>query len=241
MSHPPTNGPPMNLVSAADRSRKVWMQHIAASGPPGEDWCEVYGRHDEVERISTEALVLLRQHRLEEGRARLTDASKERQQLPPGLQGSIVAVLDRWYFGTEGYALFLEGELDRAAEAMEKARQAVIAALSEAPFLMPLANHCQEFTMHRARIERNRRRWAEMWTHIDEARNMLIERQPLCRLQDGSTIDLQTLQHFYEALDLAKEERSAVGVLDSLEQRDRLFGAFLRRLLTPPDFTIVGP
>lgn len=188
-----------------------------------------------------QALALLRQSRLDAGRALVDDLGACRAHLLPR-EASISHVMDRWYHGVRAYHLYCIEDYDAAAGEMMAAHDAVARAISHAPSLVPLANHCHEFRLHRARIARNRRRWAEMREHIDAVRAMMEDRGPLCHLADGTGVYYATLVQFYDALPrVSEDERRHLADLCDAGQRLRLFQRFVQSLYTLPGFVIPLP
>ncbi len=218
-----------------------WKRYIAACGEEGRKWLDIYHQHHLIDLASQEALTHFRKRQDKIGWASVRIAETVRERLPGDVPRSIVALLDRWFHGVRGYGYFVCGELDRASDEMEAARDAVVDAVHAARFLLPLAFHSHEFTLHRARIERNRRCWDAMWQHIGVARAMVEERIPLFRLPDGQVIDLQSIRSFLSGLDLPVGELTHSAVFFDLQRRHQLFEAFLRGLVTTTDFTIAYP
>ena len=218
-------------MTRVDPQGSQWLRYVAASGGPGRAWAGRYGRHRRVELLSNEALDQLRRRRPERASPLLRRAERERLQLGGDVELSIRCVLDRWLHGVRAYAEFLDGDLDTAASSLELARAAVAAAVSDAECLLPLAHHCHEFTLHRARIERNRQCWGEMRRLIDEARAMVLGEAPLCRLEDGREIHLLQLRQYFSRLDLHGEELQALAPFFDDDLQRRLFERFVRQML----------
>lgn len=215
-----------------------WLHFVARSGDEGRCWAEEYRRPDVLaaDDLGVRALKEMRAGRLDAGDALLDEmaAGFRPLDLPP----SIRAVLERWYHGVAAYLFYCREEFDRAEEALDQANAAVIEAVSRQRALLPLANHCQEFRLHHARIARNRRRWAAMQHHIDVAQAMTEDRMPLCTLQDGSTVHTADLCGFFEAIGLTAPERESLhGLLDE-PTRFRLFDRFVAGLQALPGFVI---
>lgn len=217
-----------------------WLHFAAISGEEGRAWAELYRGYEPLEAASIEALALLRGGRLDEGRAALGRLRGE-MDAADDAPVSIRSVLDRWYFGVLGFLHYRLDEFAAAEAAMIAAHEAVSAAVGHCRFLLLLANHCHEFSLHRARIARNRRRWWEMAEHLERARGMMAERLPLCHLADGSAVFFSTLGAFYGRLPLTDGERAWLADLLDVEQRLRRFDRFAHRLQVQPGFAIPYP
>ncbi|HYU32692.1 MAG TPA: hypothetical protein VEW48_11060 [Thermoanaerobaculia bacterium] len=215
-----------------------WLHFVSRSGDEGRRWAEQYRQPEilEIDRLSTRAVLALRTRRLEQGQA-LLRAVEERlpgTEAPP----SVLQVLNRWYYGAVAYEQYCRDDFERASESLDLADLALTAAISFQPMLLPLANHCQEFRLHQARISRNLRRWREMRSSIEVARKMTDSRAPLCMLHDGTAIHIADLCVFLLALELNDREREALaGVLDPTLRLD-LFERFVADLQAIPGFVI---
>ena len=222
-----------------------WLHFAARSGEEGRAWAELYRQHRPLVRRSDEALDLLRRRRIDQGRASLDRMAEGMAALaasPQAVPDSVRCVLDRWYQGTLGYYHYCRDEHDAAQRAMDLAHAAVSRAISRRRFLLPLANHCHEFRLHQARIERNRRGWKEMLARIEEARGMIEDREPLCELPGGEKVFMSTLRRFFEGLgELTAAERQALDLFFDDDLRRRLFDRFVRRLRVLPGFAITFP
>ncbi len=144
------------------------------------------------------ALLELRRRKISEGKDLLDQVEQELASLP--VEPSVLLVLQRFYWSTQAYYHYCVEELDLAEEGLERARQAIVAVLDRAPFLLPLAIHCHEFLLQRVRIARHRRRWPEMKHHLLRVRRMLEDQEPLCVLADGRPIRMATLVDFHRAI-----------------------------------------
>lgn len=222
-----------------------WLYFAARCGEEGLAWAEVYRRQRPLVRLSDEALDLFRGRRIDEGRAsleRMAEGLAALDAVPDGAPLSVRCVLERWYQGTLGYYHYCCGEHDLAQQAMDAAHAAVSQAIARRRFLLPLANHCHEFCLHQARIARNRRGWQEMFARVEEAREMIEDRRPLCELEGGEEIFMSTLRRFFASLgELTQPERQALDLFFDETLRRRLFDRFVRRLYVIPGFAIAYP
>jgi len=202
---------------------------------------EEYLRHMPVVDMNYECLVLLKRRRFDEASAHL-GRFRERVDAVNGPDPSVRAVLERWYQAVYGYYWYCLEEYEQAERAMILAHDAVAEAIEHQPCLLPMANHCHEFRLHRARIARNQRRWADMQAHIDEVRGMFRGERPYCVLSDGRGIALPEIKRYYAALPaLSKEEREAVAYVLDDRVRMRDFDRFVHELARLPGFVIVYP
>lgn len=218
-----------------------WLHFVARSGDEGRAWVERYGPARELEELATAALVLLRRKRYDEGYA-LLERMGAQMRAAPLAEPSMHAVVERWYYGVLGYYFYCLDQFDPAEQAMVRAHEAVTAAVGGRRFLLPLANHCHEFRLHRARIARNRARWDEMRTHVDQVRAMMGGVLPFCVLDDGTPVGISAIRAFYDAIpSLTDAERGSLkGLLDDAARR-RAFEQFVSAMYRLPGFVIPYP
>ena len=230
----------MTVHSKTDRVERRWLRHAVASGEEGRRWAEIYDEFSEIEDLSSHAIELCR--RGDPKTAEMLERTEAaRRSVPAEAPVSVHALLDRWLFGMKGFVYYIDGQFDLATETIEKARTAVVTLLAEAPFLMPFANHCAEFTLHRARIERNQGHWPAMWRHVDEAAAMVDERVPLCVLPGKREIGMESIRDFFNSLELDSADQRDVSAYFDNELRMLRFQGFVRRMVAAPDFTIQYP
>jgi hypothetical protein len=215
-----------------------WLHFVARSGDEGRQWAEEYRRPEvqEADQLAVRALKQMREGRLDAGAAQL-EAMAERVR-HGDFSPSIRAVLERWYHGVAAYLFYCREEFDRAESSLDLADAAVIAAISQQRALLPLANHCQEFRLHHARISRNRRHWEAMRRHIETAQSMIEGRASLCILKDGSAVYMSDLCAFFEALVLNDQEQEDLGPVLDEKIRFGLFDRFVAILQALPGFVI---
>ncbi|HEX2202862.1 MAG TPA: hypothetical protein VHG91_06180 [Longimicrobium sp.] len=219
-----------------------WMHFVRRSGDEGKAWVADYRRHLTVWELCDEALALLRRRRFAEGEALLERARVARDALAGGVDPSIRAVLDRWYYGVLGYALYCRDRGDEADAMMGRAHEAVATAVGHRRFLLPLAYHCHEFYLHRARIARNRNRWAEMRDHVREVRGMMDGSVPFCTLAGGDPVVIDTIAGFYLSLaPLSEAEEKVCRVVIDQEVRMRGFDRFVHGMYRIPGAVIPYP
>lgn len=207
-----------------------WLHFAERASSQGRRWAHEYSRHASKVETSNRALLLLRQGRLEEGFALLEELSAQMKAMSHE-QPSIVAVLERWYHGVSGYYFYCKGEFSQARKSMWFAEEAVARAIGEAEWLLMLAVHCQEFCLHQARIAGGQRNWAQMHATVQEAREMTLERIPLCRLRDGREVSFADFRRFFAAIGpLDAEETAVAAKVVNLDYRLRLFDQFVRSM-----------
>jgi hypothetical protein len=231
------------LVKANSGGGYEWTRLVALSGGRGRRWLEEYQGDESraIEREALHALVLLRRAEIAAGEVLLRRAAARLDRIDPRRR-SIRAVLERWYFGVLAYRHYCCERFDEATVALDRAQQAVAAAITEQRFLLPLADHCYEFQLQHARIARNRRRWAEMRQRIAAAREMMRSQLPFCRLADGSAVYWSTILAFFDSIPgLDPAERQALRETMDVDRRLRLFDQFVAGLYASPGLAIPYP
>jgi hypothetical protein len=218
-----------------------WLHFVARSGVEGCRWAEQYRQFQLLEKLSTRSLLLLRCGDLPGGYALLEQMDEAMRGVAPR-ELAFRAVGERWYYGVLGYYFYCMNDGEQAERAMVQAHQAVAAAIGAQHFLLPLANHCHEFRLHRARIARNNSRWDEMRTHVEHARAMMAGAGPLCVLNDGTLVSISNICDFYSAIpELTEMERHSLsGLLDDA-LRLRGFEQFVNAMYRIPGFVIPYP
>jgi len=202
-----------------------WYYFIARSGDAGQRWVQVFKDHHghELTALVDRGLNLLRHRRLEEGRVLLRESAERLEALRVSATVSVVRVLERRLHSGLAYECYLDEDFDGAERNFEIAHQAIRTAIEELPCLVVIALHCYDFRLQRARIARNQARWVVMRSHVAASRAMLENRCPLCVLDNGRSIFVETVDSFHRAIEPRDaEERAALeGLLDT-ERRRRL-------------------
>jgi len=217
-----------------------WPYFVSLCGEEGFRWAQDFGsrRHVELMAGTTRALGLLRKRQIEAGLAELrwveTGLTEIETESPVFFH-----VLGRWYFGAIAYYYYCIEDYAQANAALDAAHTAVQHAIETQSFLVPFAAHCHDFWIQRIRIERNRRRWSDMWRLIEVARQIEVGERPYCVLSDGTPIDIAAIQDFYSSLaPFTEEERtSLLPVLDDT-LRLRIFRVTLAEIFAMPGFVI---
>jgi hypothetical protein len=231
----------MSLTVSTDQQHK-WLHLAGLSSTAGCAWVAEYTRLGAVELTHTidSAVVLLRGRHLHKARELLRESEARIKSMPP-LNDSISRVLWRWHWSALAYERYCSEDLDTAHELLRQADEEVLLAL-EQPFLLTLANHCYDFQLQRARIERNRRRWEEVARHVELGRAMLENRQPLCILRSGLKVYITDVDDFHRSID-ATDDNDRVALQQILDQgrRREIFEALVRDIYVIPGFVIPYP
>jgi hypothetical protein len=219
----------------------AWLSLVRRSGAEGRAWADAYRRWEPVAALNPLCLRLLHARRWEEGVEALARFRAEVEGATDA-DPATRAVLERWYQAVYGYLLYCRDDHAGAERAMVVAGDAVARAVGEVGALLPLVHHCHEFRLHRARIARNQRQWAEMWAHLAEVREMFEGRAPYCLLPDGRAVGLAEVKAYHLALrGLDAAERAAVdSVLDDRARMASL-DRFVHALCRLPGFVIPHP
>jgi hypothetical protein len=215
---------------------------VSLCGPDAKRWMEEY-RQEPIYtpvRWSEAAVSALRSRRLEAGEELLDRVKNRLQSLEGKIRPSLFHVLDRWYTSALAYLHYCRDEMEQAHASLFQAHDAVRAAIERRPFLMILATHCYDFRLQHARIARNCRRWTEMRRHIATGREMLDNRQPLCRLDNGEDVFLREVDALgstiLESLEGPPEELRRF--FDAGARRTT-FESFVREIHALPGFVIL--
>ncbi len=199
-----------------------WIYFVARRSDAGRDWAEEYHcRCGDVYQQVRASLGLLRKRQITAGWEALAAARaslRDLGDLPP----SLAHVMDRWHYGALAYYLYCVSDFDAAIEAIERADAAVAAAIECEPLLLPFAQTCHEFPLHKARIAYLKGRWREAREQVELAWQLLHDERPLCVLADGTTIYFSRLLEFYRQIPNldAGEEATLRGVFNEDVRRN---------------------
>jgi hypothetical protein len=217
-----------------------WPYFVSFSGEDGFRWAQEYGvrKHADLMEGITRALGLLRRRQIDAGLAELRRAEEGLAEIE--MESPVFFhVLGRWYFGAIAYYYYCIEDFDRACAALDEAHAAVQRAIEIRSFLVPFAAHCHDFWIQRIRIDRNRRRWSDMWRSIEVARQIEVGEKPYCVLSDGTPIDIAAIQGFYNSLaPFTEAEREPLRVVLDDEVRLRFFRITLAEIYAMPGFVI---
>lgn len=231
----------MSQAPTKPSDQSSWKHLVGLSGGAGLAWLREYEEPESsrLEELGRQALSALRQGQVETGRKLL-------QELEEGLPGlahgstSIRHLHERWYQGVRAYYEYAIGHFELAEACLEAAHLAIAKTIEDKGFLVLLANHCQEFCLHQARIARGRRDWRGVRRHIDEAAAMIDGSRPLCVLSEGRSIYFSHMKTFCESLPQLETVSSYQELFDDKRHR-QLFDNFVQTLYVLPGFVLADP
>jgi hypothetical protein len=221
-------------------SSYVWFDLVSLSGGEGVRWCEEYRRYEPVTTQIMESVPMLRRGELAEG-GRLLDRAWDALGSLEVPERSVRSVVERWYYGALGMYHYRRADFDEADRVMVRAHDLMAEAIGRRSFLLALADEAVELRLHRARIARNRQRWAEMWEHIEAARAMREGGAPYYVLDDGTPVWLSDVTSFLDSLPVPEEARPIKPHLQDAVQRRQDTERFVRDVLRIPGSVIHAP
>jgi hypothetical protein len=184
------------------RQALTWYYFIPRSGPDGRAWYARFlaGQGMETCLALEGALELAKRKRWEESTRLLAGIERDLRARRERFEPALRLVLKRHSLGVQAYLRYGQGHYPQAVRLLAAASAAALQAIERAPFLLTLASSEYEFCLHRARIARNQRRWAEMKTFLDLGRAMVRTEAPLCRLPGGREVFLADLDAVHRGL-----------------------------------------
>jgi hypothetical protein len=207
------------------------LYFTARTGAEGLAWATEYRSHRAILELTNHALDRMRGGQLDKGWGQLKDYRNAIDSLV-GIPNSMRAEMYRRYHAAAGYYYYCIENYELAHRAMCLAHEKTVEAIHECRFLVMLAIRCQEYCVHRARIARKHRRWAEMHELIGLGWAMNTNQAPLCQLPDGYSIFFSTLIPFFHSLEpLTEEELLAIHRWTDDSERDQIFDRFVRLLI----------
>lgn len=219
----------------------VWLHFVPASGPEGRNWYEEYRRSggQAIGRKIDVSVDLMRSRQISAGKA-LLDECRAALEAPEARSSSraVAGVAEEAYFGALAYFHYHRGEYDAARHALDCAADRIAEVVARGPYLVTFAVKCYDFCLHRARIARGEARWQDMWTRIQEGREMLAGERPLCRSDHGATYIADAEAFFQAATPTDDIERQA---LDVLRDRSTMIATYEKRALgatMPPGIVV---
>lgn len=219
-----------------------WLSFARLSGQTGAFWAEEFTRSGAMELTGAidSAVLLLRRRRFDE--ANRTLGGCETRIVAMGCRGAKASVLWRWYRSALAYARYCAGDLDEACKLLDQADEEVCRALEQHLFLLPLANHCYDFQLQRARVERNRFRWRQVNMNIEIGRAMLTNHRPLCVLRSGAEVYISDVDAFVRSIH-AEGQGDRVAIARALDEtaRRQLFESFVRNIYLTAGVVIPYP
>lgn len=226
-----TISPPLPRKATTLAEALLWYHFVPASGPDGRDW------YDEYRRSGWEALSqridvsvdLMRRRKIDAGKA-LLDECRGPLEAPEVRSSSraVAGVVEEAFFGALAYFHYHRGQFDAARDALDRAADLIAEVVADAPCLITFTTKCYDFCLHRARIARSEALWQEMWTCVQQGREMLTGERPLC-CSDHGAMYIGDAEAFFQAATPADDiERRA---LDLLRDRDSMIATYEKRAL----------
>lgn len=194
----------------------VWYHFVPRSSPEGAAWYEQYKASgcEDIAILFDTGVAMMRKRQVAEGKALLDKGYRQleetgRRHLPRSVYG----VAEEGYWSGIAYYHYHVEQFEQARQALDSAQRIVNAAISEAPFLSTFATRCHDLCLHDARVSRGLRQWRDMWSFIQQAREMVRGERPLCQPSWGS-IYMEDALSFFRAVEPENDvEREALGYL----------------------------
>ena len=225
----------MNRTADAKYS---WEEIVRLSGAEGSRWMDDFDRYAPVTEPIERAVTCLRKHgAFAEAQAALATARRAMAVLNDA-DGAVRSVLERRYYGALGYYHYCRGDFDEADRVMEQGYGVMVDAIGRRRFLLAMADEAVDLRLHRARIARNRHRWAEMRTHIDTAWAMREGELPYYVLPDGTSICIGHVTEFLDSLPVPEAKRPLVPHLQDAQRRRRDTDRHIREIVRLPGMVI---
>jgi hypothetical protein len=222
-------------ASSAISTPPAWLYFARRTGAAGDAWACNLEQHSDLLAKTMRALMLLRLRQLDEGYDLLEEVRKRIQsdlQVPRSVQ----SVLERHYYGVSAYYFFCIADFEQAQEQLVFADKAVVAAVSESPFLLLLSVDCQEFCYHQARIADKRGFQSEMRGWVERAKYMAMNQFPLCITEAGQPVFFSSFTAFFESLQpLSGVERELERQFTDIDVRMDFLRTFVPRLTVSLD------
>lgn len=218
-----------------------WYRLVQMHGEEGAQWVREYAEqvNPHTDRIMA-AVPLMRRGGLREGEAMLAE-SRAGLNAIPWEDPSVKDVADRWYYGALGYLHYCRGEYEEADRIMALACDSMAQAVARHRFLLVVVDEVVELVLHRARVARNRHRWAEMQGHVDAARGMRDGTVPYAVLEDGREVWLRDVQALLEELPLPDDAHPVRPHLQKEVERRQDTDRCVRDVLRIPGLVIQHP
>lgn len=220
--------------------RYRWFDLVQMTGTEGRRWVAEYARVHPVVTQVLEPLEPLRKGDLRAG-GELLRRAEELMESTHVEHESLRALMDRWYLGVAGYAHYAHEEYDAADACMRRAAERLRDALAAEAFLAAMADDVFELTLHRARIARNRMRWAEMWEHLETGAALREGRLAYGITPGGAPVMVGSLVDWFGALPVPLEAQPLVPHLQDPAERRRNTEGSLRAIVRLSGFVIPQP
>lgn len=227
------------MAGAGQPSEQFDWQYYLSHSDAGRAWLAEFHqpRHAEIADRADQALKLLHRRQAAPARELLRAVEASLGKLPDS-RPSIVHVLGRRYHGVLAYHDYATQRFTSATGELIAAADCIRRAISSDPVLLALAIDCTEFHLHHARIARNQGRWAEMQVSIDTARDMLYGKQPLCALDDGTVVSIDTIVQQYHEMALPPEAQARLAPMFEPALRRDAFERFIMTIYLRPGFVV---
>jgi hypothetical protein len=216
---------------------------LEACGDSAKSWREEFEAPENrgLRSSLSQALGLLRTHRLQEGCDYLESVELRLRQ-SSSCRPSLLHFQCRYFFAAKAYLQYLSDNLEASRRSLDQAGEEIATAIELDRFLLPLAIHCTDFVIQKARIARRERKWIDVKRYIDCLEEMAFGERPFCILHTGEPIRLGDLERFFDSLPLDEKQRRNAhlflrGDLPTEERTARLS----ERIYTIPDMVIPYP
>ncbi|MEA2602767.1 MAG: hypothetical protein QOF89_3759 [Acidobacteriota bacterium] len=198
-----------SLTEQIDSQTRNEFYFITACGEEARHWMAEFCDADNIELrlIIADALRRLRRHELAVGLELLGSVDRRLHSKVFGF-ASVESLLWRFEYAARAYADYLTGNLESAKANLLSAHREIARIIGLHEFLIPLAIHCTDFIIQRARIARRERSWAEARQYIDTLEKIFVSCHPFCVLGSGRPILLSDIQEFLGSLPLDEEQRA---------------------------------
>ena len=202
----------------------VWHHFIPATGEQGQAWYRQYldaGGDAFGGRLDV-GVLKMRRGQEEEGKKILADCAATLDALDSS-DPSVPLVLRLSYLSARAFGHYHHRELEAAQAVLDECDAVVAETLEVAPYLLPLASRCCDFCLHRVRLFRDQRRWADMWRTLERGQRMIDGEIPLCRAA-GQDLFMHEVYDFYRELEPSDDiEREALELLSQPQRRRQAF------------------
>ena len=217
--------------------------YLSACGEEARRWLAEFEGPDNLElRLDLlQTLRHLRAQQISAGATLLAGIESRLSTREPGSE-SVDRFLWRYFFAARAYLEYLQGDLESTLSSLADADDGIRWLISRKGFLLPLAVHCTDFIIQRARVARRAGDWEGVQRHLWTLRSVCEGTQPYCVLGPGRSVGQHDLKKFFAALDLddrqkIQAERFLHGDLSAAETTARI----AERIFALPDMVIPYP
>jgi len=217
--------------------------YLPACGEEARRWLAEFENPGNLElRLAlSQALRHLRAQQISAGATLLVEI-ESRLRTRESRSESVDRFLWRYFFSARAYLEYLQGNLKSALSSLADADEGIRWLIGREGFLLPLAVHCTDFIIQRARVARRAGDWEGVRRHLRTLRSVCEGTQPYCVLGPGLSVGQHDLERFFAALDLddrqkIQTERFLQGDLSAEETTARI----AERIFALPDMVIPYP